>query len=237
MKVKTRLQKSSMNRMFSYWREATSEFIGTFILVFAGPGAVMVNTISDGSLSHLGVSFVFGAVVAAVIYATGHISDAHINPAVTLAFWTSGFFARRKVITYIVAQCLGAIAASGLLLLTLGNVANLGATLPLEDNWFQSLIIETILTFILMFVIFGSGLDRRAPDGFAGLAIGLTVGLEAAFMGPITGASMNPARSLGPAFVGGIWQHHWLYWVAPILGAQLAVVVYGGLSNGFHDLK
>lgn len=98
MKTTPRLQKSSMNRMFSYWREASSEFIGTFILVFAGPGAVMVNTISDGSLSHLGVSFVFGAVVAAVIYATGHISDAHINPAVTLAFWTSGFFARRKVI-------------------------------------------------------------------------------------------------------------------------------------------
>ncbi|MGV2830790.1 MIP/aquaporin family protein [Myxosarcina sp. GI1(2024)] len=226
-----------MNRTFSYGREAISEFIGTFILVFAGPGAVMVNTISDGSLTHLGVSFVFGAVVAAVIYATGHISDAHINPAVTIAFWTSGFFERRKVIPYVVAQCLGAIAASGLLLLTLGNVANLGATLPLEDNWLQSLIIETILTFILMFVIFGSGLDRRAPDGFAGLAIGLTVGLEAAFMGPITGASMNPARALGPAFVSGIWQHHWLYWVAPILGAQLAVVVYGALSNGFHDLK
>ncbi|MDY7015532.1 MAG: aquaporin, partial [Cyanobacteriota bacterium] len=158
-----------------------------------GERAGMVNSISDGSLSHLGVSFVFGAVVAAVIYATGHISEAHINPAVTLAFWTSGFFARRKVIPYVVAQCLGAIAASGLLLLTLGNVANLGATLPLEDNWLQSLIIETVLTFILMFVIFGCGLDRRAPDGFAGLAIGLTVGLEAAFMGPITGASMNPA--------------------------------------------
>ncbi|MEM8720938.1 MAG: MIP/aquaporin family protein [Cyanobacteria bacterium P01_G01_bin.39] len=226
-----------MNRIFSSWREVISEFIGTFILVFAGPGAVMVDTISDGSLSHLGVSFVFGAVVAAVIYATGHISNAHINPAVTLAFWTSGFLARHKVIPYVVAQCLGAIAASGLLLLTLGNVANLGATLPLEDNWLQSLIIETILTFILMFVIFGSGLDRRAHKGFAGLAIGLTVGLEAAFMGLITGASMNPARSLGPAFVSGIWQHHWLYWVAPILGAQLAVLVYGCLSNGFQDLK
>ncbi|MEO1466291.1 MAG: MIP/aquaporin family protein [Cyanobacteria bacterium J06631_6] len=237
MKTTPKLKKSSMNHTFYYGREAISEFIGTFILVFAGPGAVMVNSISDGSLSHLGVSFVFGAEVAAVIYATGHISEAHINPAVTLASWTSGFFARRKVIPYVVAQCLGAIAASGLLLLTLGNVANLGATLPLEDNWLQSLIIETVLTFILMFVIFGCGLDRRAPDGFAGLAIGLTVGLEAAFMGPITGASMNPARSLGPAFVSGIWQHHWLYWVAPILGAQLAVVVYGYLSNGFHDIK
>ncbi|NJL51494.1 MAG: aquaporin [Hydrococcus sp. SU_1_0] len=226
-----------MNNIFYYWQEAITEFIGTFILVFAGSGAVMVDTISNGSLSHLGVSFVFGAVVAAVIYSTQHISEAHINPAVTLAFWTSGFFARQKVIPYVVAQCLGAIAASGLLLLTLGKVANMGATLPLEDNWLQSLILETILTFILMFVILGSGLDRRAAEDFAGLAIGLTVALEAAFMGPITGASMNPARSLGPAFVSGIWQHHWLYWVAPIMGAQLAVLVYGFLSNGFHDIK
>lgn len=237
MRIISKLKKFSMNRIFSCWREAISEFIGTFILVFAGPGAVMVNSISNASLSHLGVSFVFGAVVAAVIYATRHISEAHINPAVTLAFWTSGFFSRQKVIPYIVAQCLGAIAASGILLLTLGNVANLGATLPLEDNWLQSLIIETILTFILMFVIFGSGLDRRASDDFAGLAIGLTVGLEAAFMGPITGASMNPARSLGPALVGGIWQHHWVYWVAPIVGAQLAVIIYGFLSNGFRSAK
>ncbi|MEM8676891.1 MAG: MIP/aquaporin family protein [Cyanobacteria bacterium P01_G01_bin.67] len=230
-------KKLGVNGIFGYWKEAITEFIGTFILVFAGPGAVMVDSISNGDLSHLGVSFVFGAVVAAVIYTTQHISEAHINPAVTLAFWTSGFFARQKVIPYIVAQCLGAIAASGLLLLTLGNVANLGATLPLADNWLQSLILETVLTFILMFVILGSGLDRRAPSGFAGLAIGLTVGLEAAFMGPITGASMNPARSLGPAFVGGIWQHHWLYWVAPIVGAQLAVLVYRYLSNGFRDFR
>ncbi len=218
-------------------REAIAEFINTFALVFAGPGAVMVNDISNGSITHLGVSFIFGAVIAALIYATGHISQAHINPAVTLAFWTSGFFPKGKVLPYIVAQCLGAIAASGVLLLTLGRVANLGATLPLEGNWLQSLVLEIILTFILMFVILGSGLDRRAPIGFAGLAIGLTVGLEAAFMGPITGASMNPARSLGPAFVGGIWQHHWVYWVAPIVGAQLAVLVYGYISNGFRDLK
>jgi aquaporin Z len=119
----------------------------------------------------------------------------------------------------------------------LGPVAKLGATLPLNDNWLQSLVLETVLTFILMFVILGSGLDRRAPIGFAGLAIGLTVGLEAAFMGPITGESMNPVRSLGPAFVGGIWQHHWVYWVAPILGAQLAVIVYRQLSDGFRDFQ
>lgn len=219
------------------WRETLAEGLGTFILVFAGTGAVMVNQLRDGALTHLGISFVFGAVVAALIYALGHISQAHFNPAVTLAFWTSGFFPKRRVLPYIASQCLGAILASLVLLIALGNVANLGATLPLNDNWLQSLILEIILTFILMLVIFGSGLDRRAPIGFAGLAIGLTVGLEAAFMGPITGASMNPARSLGPALVGGIWQHHWLYWIAPIAGAQLAVAIYSLLSNGFQDIK
>ncbi|MCL1468939.1 MIP/aquaporin family protein [Argonema galeatum] len=218
-------------------QEAIAEGVGTFILVFAGTGAVMVNQISGGAVTHLGISFVFGAVVAALIYATGHISGAHFNPAVTLAFWASGFFPRRKVLPYILAQLVGAIAASALLLIALGSVANLGATLPLKGNWLQSLVLETVLTFILMFVILGSGLDRRSPIGFAGLAIGLTVGLEAAFMGPITGASMNPARTFGPALVGGIWQHHWVYWVAPILGAQLAVLVYRQLSNGFRDFK
>ncbi len=219
------------------WREAYAEGIGTFILVFAGTGAVMVNKISGGAITHLGISLVFGAVVAALIYGVGHLSGAHFNPAVTLAFWASGFFPKRRVLPYILAQVVGAIAASTLLLITLGPVAKLGATLPLNDNWLQALVLETVLTFILMFVILGSGLDRRAPIGFAGLAIGLTVGLEAAFMGPITGASMNPVRSLGPALVGGIWQHHWVYWVAPILGAQLAVIIYRQLSDGFRDFQ
>ncbi len=218
-------------------REAVAEGIGTFCLVFAGTGAVMVNAIGDGNVTHLGVSFVFGAVVAAMIYCLGHISGAHLNPAVTLAFWTSGFFRKSLVIPYILAQIIGAVSASFLLLISLGKVANLGATLPLNGNWLQSFVLELVLTFILMFVIFGSGLDRRAPVGFAGLAIGLTVALEAAFMGPITGASMNPVRSFGPAFVAGIWQYHWLYWVAPIVGAQLAAIVYRYLSYGFRDIK
>ena len=218
-------------------REAIAEFLGTFILVFAGTGAVMVNKTSAGSVTHLGISFVFGAVVTAMIYALGHISGAHFNPAVTLGFWASGFFPKYKVLPYVLGQCAGAIAASQVLLITLGEVANLGATIPLNGNWLQSLILETVLTFILMFVILGSGLDRRAHIGFAGIAIGLTVGLEAAFMGPITGASMNPARSLGPALIGGIWNHHWVYWVAPIWGAQLAVAVYRELSNGFRDFN
>ncbi|MEX0272372.1 MIP/aquaporin family protein [Leptolyngbyaceae cyanobacterium UHCC 1019] len=213
----------------------TAEAIGSFILIFAGTGAIMVNQISNGAVTHLGISFVFGAVVTALIYAFGHISGAHFNPAVTIAFWSSGFFQKRRVLPYIAAQLSGAIAASVLLRLSLGNVANLGATLPLNENWLQSLILEAVLTFILMLIILGSGLDRRASIGFAGVAIGLTVGLEAACMGPITGASMNPARSLAPALVSGIWQHQWLYWVAPILGAQLAVMVYRQLSRNFQD--
>ncbi|MGF1493734.1 MAG: MIP/aquaporin family protein [Microcoleaceae cyanobacterium] len=220
-----------------HWREVVVEGIGTFILVFAGTGAVMVDQLTDGSITHLGISFVFGAVVAAMIYATGHISQAHINPAVTLAFWAGGFFPRRKVLPYVIAQCLGAVIASGLLLISLGSVGNLGATLPLDGNWSQALVLEIVLTFILMFVILGSGLDRRAPQGFAGLAIGLTVGLEAAFMGPITGASMNPARSLGPALISGTLDYHWVYWVAPIVGAQLAVAVYRILSCNFRDIE
>ncbi|WP_045055177.1 MIP/aquaporin family protein [Aliterella atlantica] len=218
------------------WREAIAEGIGTFILVFAGTGAVMANSISNGAVTHLGISFVFGAVVAALIYCLGHLSGAHFNPAVTLAFWASGVFPSKTVMPYILAQCLGAIAASTLLLLSLGNIAKLGATLPLNGNWLQSLILETVLTFILMLVILGSGLDRRAHIGFAGLAIGLTVGLEAACMGAITGASMNPVRSLAPALVGGNMQYQWVYWLAPISGAQFAVVVYRLLSNGFKDI-
>ena len=218
-------------------RELLAEFIGTFVLIFAGTGAVMVDRLSDGAITHLGIGIVFGAVVTALIYSLSHISGAHFNPAVTLAFWSSGFFRRSLIIPYVLAQLLGAIAASGLLRICLGAVGNLGATLPRNGDWLQALILETILTFILMLVIFGSGLDRRAHAGFAGISIGLTVALEAICMGPITGASMNPVRSLAPALVGGNLQYQWVYWVAPILGAQLAVVVYRHLSNNFSDLK
>jgi MIP family channel proteins len=207
-------------------RKCIAECVGTFILIFVGTGAVMVNQISLGAVTHLGISVVFGAVVTALIYALGHISGAHFNPAVTLAFWRGGYFPKRQVLPYIIAQVMGAIGASGLLLLSLGNVANLGATLPLNNNWQQSLILETLLTFILMLVILGAAVDARSHRGFGGLAIGLTVALEAACMGPITGASMNPARSFGPAVMSGIWKHHWLYWIAPIVGAYLAVLVY-----------
>lgn len=218
-------------------REVLAEFIGTFTLIFMGTGAVIVNQVSQGAVTHLGISGVFGAVVAALIYALGHISGAHLNPAVTLALWQGGFFRRHRVFPYILAQILGAIVASSLLLIIFGPVAKLGATLPLNDNWQQSFVLEIILTFILMLVIFGAAVDPRSHQSFAGLAIGLTVGLEAACMGPITGASMNPARSFGPALLSGIWQHQWLYWIAPIIGAQLAMRVYRLLSNtGLDDI-
>lgn len=209
-----------------FLRKCVAECLGTFVLIFVGTGAVMVNSISLGAVTHVGISFVFGAIVSALIYSIGHISGAHFNPAVTLAFWQGGYFPKRHVLPYVMAQVVGAISASGLLLLSLGNVANLGATLPLNNNWQQSLILETLLTFILMLVILGAAVDARSHRGFGGLAIGLTVGLEAACMGPITGASMNPARSFGPALVSGVWHHHWVYWIAPIVGAQLAVLVY-----------
>lgn len=229
------MQAKRRSRARSYSPEF-AEFIGTFAIVFAGTGAIMVNAVSDGALTHLGISFVFGAVVAAMIYALGHISDAHFNPAVTLAFWRSGFFDSKKVVSYILAQTTGGVLASLLLWLSLGPVADMGVTRPLADNWLQAFVLETVLTFFLMLVILGTGLDRRGPIGFAGAAIGLTVGLEAACMGPITGASMNPARSFAPALVSGLWAHHWLYWVAPILGAQIAVVAYRQLSDNFSDL-
>lgn len=207
-------------------QELFAECIGTFTVVFAGCGAVMANHVSGGAITHVGVALTFGAVVAAMIYTFGHVSGSQMNPAVTLGFWVSGALPSRKLVPYLAAQTVGALAASGMLWAAFGDVAQAGATVPLAGNWRQALIIEAVLTFVLMIVVLGSGLDRRSPAGFAGLAIGLTVGLEAMCMGPITGASMNPVRSFAPALVGNVWQSHWVYWVAPIVGAQLAVVVY-----------
>ena len=217
--------------------EVFAEAMGTFALVFTGTGAIMVDVITEGIITHLGVCFVFGAVVTAMIYTIGHISGAHINPAVTLGFWSIQVLPKYKVLPYILGQFSGGILASLSLRISLGDIANMGATLPLNGNWLQSLILEIILTFILMFVVLGSGLDHRAHVGFAGIAVGLTVTLEAIFMGPITGASMNPARSFAPAIITHLWQYQWIYFVGPIIGVQLAVWVYRQLSNNFHDFN
>ena len=209
----------------------SAEFIGTFILVFAGSGAVMINDIT-GALGHTGVALTFGFVIVALIYSFAHVSGAHFNPAVTIAFYSMGEFDRKRVLPYISAQILGAIAASITLFYLLqedfnqlSEVSYLGATLP-HGSVAQSFGFEFLLAFILMLVISASAVHGKAIKDFAGIAIGFTVGLEAMFAGPITGASMNPARSIGPAIVSGHFEHLWLYVVATILGALLAALVY-----------
>ena len=205
-------------------KKLISEFLGTYFLVFAGTGAVVIDALTK-SLTHVGVAITFGLVVTALIYTFGHISGAHFNPAVTIGFLINGDINKREALYYIVTQVIAGIAASGTMFSLFGNVAALGATLP-RDTWSQAFILEFILTFFLMFVIFGSAIHVRAQKSFAGIAIGATVGLEAMFGGPISGASMNPARSIGPALVSGTTQYLWVYIVATILGASCTAIIY-----------
>ena len=215
-------------------RRLLAESIGTFFLVLIGPGAVMVNAASRGSISHAGVALAFAFVVTAMIFALGHISGAHINPAVTIGFWSVRRFPARDVIPYIIAQSLGAIAASSVLRAALGAVGRMGATEPthaLGIGTGGAFAIEWLLSFALMLVIVAVATDERVVGGFGAIAIGLTVGFCAMMGGPLTGASMNPARSLGPAIVGGFWDAHWLYWLAPITGMIAAARVYDMLRG------
>ena len=208
-----------------------SEFLGTYILVFAGTGAMAIGALT-GEPGHTGIAITFGFVVVALIYSFAHISGAHFNPAVSIAFWLMGEFNKAKVLPYIGAQVLGGILASYSLyfllfenITSMQQVAYLGATLP-SGSEAQSFWFEFILTFILMLVISASAVHGKAIKDFAGIAIGFTVGFEAMFAGPITGASMNPARSIAPALVSGNLEHLWLYIVATILGAATAAIVF-----------
>ena len=216
------------------WRRALVEAFGTAGLVFAGAGAIIVNDVSGGSIGHLGIALTFGMIVAVMIYSTGHISGAHINPAVTLGFALARHFPWREVPVYWGAQLAGAAAASGAHRLLFGRVGNMGATLP-SGSEAQSLGMEVALTFILMFVIMAVATDVRAVGQAAALAIGMTVALEATFGGPISGASMNPARSFGPALGGWVWSSHWLYWAGPMAGAAGGALVYGWLRGHEHS--
>jgi MIP family channel proteins len=206
------------------FRASAAEGIGTFFLVLMGPGAAMVNAFAGGSLGPVGIALSFAFVVLALVYALGHLSGAHLNPAVTLAFWSVRRFPGGSVAPYVVAQCLGAVLAAAMLHWVLGPIGASGATLP-AVGFARSLVVESLFSFFLMLVIMAVATDSRVVGGFAGLAVGLTVGC-CALLGPLTGASMNPARSLGPALVGGRWDGHWLYWVGPVLGMMVAGVTY-----------
>ena len=202
-----------------------AELLGTFALVFAAAGANMVEEMTGGQVTPVGVGLTTGLIVAVVISAIGHISGAHINPAVTLGFALARHFPWREVPLYWVAQLAGAIVGSLVLRALFGLVADMGATIPAGDHY-QSLGLEVVLTFLLMFVIMAVATDVRAVGQVAALTIGATVSLEAMFAGPISGASMNPARSLGPALVSMNWSAHWVYWAGPLVGAAAGAMTY-----------
>jgi aquaporin NIP len=199
-----------------------AEFLGTFTLVFAGTGAIVIDGVSGGAIGHVGIALVFGLVVMAMIYTFGDVSGAHLNPAVTLGLCIAGRFSSRDVLSYITAQLSGGFAASSLLKFLFPQHPTLGATLPAGAAQ-QSFVLEMILTAILMIVILSVTCGAKEKSITAGIVIGAVVALEAMFAGPISGASMNPARSLAPAIVSGNFQSLWLYPAATILGAILAV--------------
>ena len=205
-------------------RRAAAECIGVFSLVLAACGAVIIGQLT-GAFGHLGKAFTPGLVIMVMVAATGHLSMAHFNPAVTLAFALTGHFPWREVPIYIGGQVMAAVLAAAILRLLFGNVAALGTNLP-SGPLLQSLLLEVLITAILMFVIVAVATDKRALGLSAGLAIGGAVALNSLWAGPISGASMNPARSLGPVLISGVWTAHWIYWVGPIIGAALGAFAY-----------
>lgn len=205
-------------------RQLAAELVGTFALVFAGCGAIMVDA-KTGAPGSVGVALTFGLVIMAMVYAVGHVSGAHLNPAVSFAFALSRHFPWPRVLAYWAAQLAGAFAAAAILRGSLGSLAHVGATLPSGSEG-QSFLWELVMSFFLMFVITAVATDTRAVGEAAAIAIGGTVGLDALFGGPISGASMNPARSIGPALVGGDLHALWLYVAAPLVGASLAALTY-----------
>lgn len=212
-------------------RRLAAEGVGTFCLVFAGTGAAVVDAVAGGPLGHAGVAAAFGLAVAVVVFALGHLSGAHINPAVTIAFSAARHFPPREVGPYIAAQVTGAVLASLALRGLFGLAGDLGTTHPQHVGVGQALVLEAGLTAVLMIVILAVATDTRAVGSMAAIAIGATIALEALVMGPITGASMNPARSLAPALVAGDGADLWIYLAGPVLGALAGAGVYAFLRE------
>lgn len=210
-------------------RKYFAEVLGTFALVFCGTGAIIINQQSGGAITHVGIAITFGLIVASMIYTVGDISGAHLNPAVTIAFWIAKEFPAKEILPYIISQAGGAFLASGILKFLFPTNDLLGATMPAGSDM-QSFVLEIILTFLLMFVILHVAKGSKEQGMFAGLAIGFVVLLEAMFAGPICGASMNPIRSLSPAVFSGHLEHLWIYLSAPVIGAILAVFTWQGLK-------
>ena len=219
--------------MTESYKKYISEFIGTFALVFIGAGSVATNYISDGALGLIGIAAAFGLVVMAMIYATGHISGTHINPAVTIALVAAKKMDVKDAVPYIISQLAGAVVAGMVLRIiypTAVDAVNLGTTgLGAGVGFGTGIVVEAILTFFLVFTIFGAAVDSRASPGFAGFAIGMVVLFDILVGGPLTGASMNPARTFGPALASGYWANHLVYWIGPIIGGVLAGLVYEGV--------
>src|SRR6478752_971649 len=205
-----------------------AEAIGTFALVFAGTGAIVIDEASGGKVTHVGIGLTFGLVVMAMIYAVGDTSGAHLNPAVTFGFWLSRRLPGGSVLPYVASQLLGAFVASGLLWVMF-NDSTLGATHPNGSAW-QSFALETVLTAILMFVILSVASGPKEKGMLAGVAIGGVIAFEALFAGPISGASMNPACSLAPAVLSGGISDLWIYSVAPVAGAVIGVVAHKAIA-------
>jgi aquaporin NIP len=219
-------------RYVELWRRAAAEGLAAFALVFAGCGAIIADARYGGALGTVGVAIVFGLIIMAMIYATGHLSGAHINPAVTIAFTLTRHFAVRDAVAYVAAQLAGATLAAFLLLAVWPEQpAALGATIPSVGAG-SALVYEVVMTAVLMFVIIAVATDTRAVGAAAAIAIGGAVGLDALFGGPVTGASMNPARSFGPALAAGEWQDFWLYVTGPVAGAALGAFAYQLIRGG-----
>lgn len=220
----------------SLFKKSIAELVGTFTLVFAGCGSVMVAERFPGSISLNAVPVIFGLAVAVMIYAVGHISGAHFNPAVTLAFAAARHFPKEEVLVYWLSQITGALGAIGLLTAILPPGKSFGATVPLVPVW-QALTWEIVLTFFLMFVIVAVATDTRAEGTMAGAAVGSTVMLAAWVGGPVTGASMNPARSLAPALFAGRLDVMWIYILGPTMGAILAALLYESIRMTASEPK